>query len=85
MQENRATYIATNPFSQFSSGAPRELQPREQPATKEKIEAVVVARAPDDVEEDKTRWKPVASEAPREIARKAAKARWASWAGKKIM
>jgi hypothetical protein len=41
----------------------------------EKIEAAVLARKPDDLKEDKTRWKPPTPEAPREIARKAAKAR----------
>jgi hypothetical protein len=42
---------------------------------KEKIEAAVLARKPDDLKEDETRWKALAPEAPREIARKAAKAR----------
>jgi hypothetical protein len=85
MQENRSAYIATNPFSEFSSGALREFPAREQPAAEEKIEAAVVARTPDDLEEDKLGSKPPAAEAPRDIARKAAKARWMSWAGKKIM
>ncbi|MGA1983969.1 MAG: hypothetical protein ABSG84_16065 [Acidobacteriaceae bacterium] len=52
---------------------------------KEKVEVVVVVRKPDDVEEDKARTKIPAPDAAREIARKAAKARWASWAGKKAM
>jgi len=85
MQENRAAYIATNPSPRFSSGAPRAFLPQEQSAMREKIEAAVLARKPDDLKEDKMRWKALAPEAPREIARKAAKARWASWAGKRIM
>lgn len=52
---------------------------------REKIEATVVARKPDEMEEDTLRSKPPAPEAPRETARKAAKARWASWAGKKMV
>jgi hypothetical protein len=85
MQENRTTYIATNPYSQFSSGAPREISHREQPAVKEAVKVAVVVREPDEVPEDKARTKIPAPDAAREIARKAAKARWASWAVKKAM
>ena len=85
MQENRAVYIVINPSPQSSSDAARALLPGGPSALKEKIEAAVLPSGLPDPKEDKTGSKTHAPNAPREIANKAAKIRWASWARQKVM
>jgi hypothetical protein len=85
MQENRAVYIAINPSPQSSFDAARALLPGGPSALKETIEAAVLPSGLLDPKEDKTGSNTHAPDTPREIANKAAKIRWASWARQKVM
>jgi hypothetical protein len=85
MQENRAVYILINPSPQSSSDVPRTLLPGGPSALTERIEAIVLPSCLPDPKEDETGLKTNAPNAPREIANRAAKVLWASWARHKVM